>query len=69
MHIVPTPETTPLMISVTYTMEEIQALTSLLDMATKAGGLSVVGSVAMLHQKHLIAAKVATDAANTPQES
>ena len=40
------------MITVQYTEQELQALTQLLDVATKAGGLSVAGASFALHQKH-----------------
>lgn len=65
MHIVPnTPQEVQMLITVNYTVQEIQALTQLLDMAAKTGGLSVVNVIAVLHQKHLAAAQ----AAATPQE-
>lgn len=59
------PQTT---VTVTYTVQEIQALTQMLDMAAKSGGLSVVNVIAVLHQKHLAAVQAATDKANEPQE-
>ena len=51
-------------ITITYTMQELQALTRLLDVAAKAAGLAVAGDIAVLHAKHLAAVQAPIDAAN-----
>lgn len=52
------PQTNPIVV-VNYTMQEVQAITNLLDIAAKAGGLAIAKDVAVIHDKHLRAVQSA----------
>lgn len=62
------PHNGELIINVAYTVQEIQALTNLLDIATKASGLVIAADAAILHSKHSAAVQTAQAAINTPDE-
>lgn len=49
------------MITVNYTMQELQAISKLLDLAVKSGGLQVAGDAFLLHQKHLVSLQMAQE--------
>lgn len=54
------------MITVKYTLEELQALTKLLDLAVKTGGLQIAGDAFIIHQKHVASLQAFEQERNVP---